>query len=107
MEQERRQHRRFRFPLEGNWRGASGGVSCRIADISRGGCFVSAMSVPQSGEVTFVTIRLPGGAELTLRGTVTSPERGVGFGFSFDPLSPEDAATLERSLEEIERKLSS
>lgn len=91
MTEERRRFPRIRYPLDGQWHAVSGGVRCRISDIGRGGCLVNALSAPEAGEMTSITIRLPGGAELMLHGTVTTPERGVGFGFVFDPLSPRES----------------
>ncbi|MGH7635811.1 MAG: PilZ domain-containing protein, partial [Gemmatimonadaceae bacterium] len=40
---ERRQHPRLAIPIQGSWRGASGGSQCRIADVSAGGCFVQSL----------------------------------------------------------------
>lgn len=97
MPDERRHHQRFKRPLEGSWRGASGATRCRINDISASGCFLMSLAMPAMGESTAVTIEFPGGA-LTLKGEVAYAERGMGFAVKFVNVDDEMRAALEGHL---------
>lgn len=105
MSQERRKHRRFACPLDGSWRGGSGGATCRIADISLGGCFVQTLSSPVPGERTVVTIAGLDGQPLSLPGVVIYPERGLGFAVRFVDVPPEAKARLEALIDDLSKKL--
>lgn len=87
---ERRQHPRLSRWFDGSWRGASGGNTCRVSDISVSGCFVHSLAVPQAGEETVVTIALGPEHALSLTGNVVYVEKSMGFGVKFREISQED-----------------
>jgi hypothetical protein len=93
MEQERRQYTRLAKPLEAHWHGASSGSTCRVADISWGGCFVQTMAVPAIGERTVITFPV-GDRAVAVEGAVIYQEKPLGFGMQFDPLTPDQVAVL-------------
>lgn len=97
---ERRQHFRLAVPIEGSWHGASGATTCRIADISVGGCFIQSLAAPSPGESTEVTMQLGAGGPLTVRGIVVYVERGMGFAVSFQDVSPAAQAQIQRLIAE-------
>jgi hypothetical protein len=80
-------------PLDGSWSGASGGSTCRIADIGWGGCFINTLAMADAGERTKVTLRLDGRV-VEFHGTVVNPVRSMGFAVEFDPLTPDQIAAL-------------
>lgn len=82
MNKERRQHERYKRALEGQWNGASGTGTCRITDISLGGCFIQTLAMPAVGEDTTVTIHL-GSHHLALAGRIVYVEQGMGFSVQF------------------------
>jgi len=102
MGEERREHKRVARPIEGSWRGASGGSPCRLADVSLGGCFVQTLAEPTPGEHTVVTISHGSGPALSLGGEVVYTERGMGFAVRFDTLSREEREHLERLLDNLD-----
>lgn len=93
MGQERRRYPRLVRPLDGKYRGASGGTTCRIADISWGGCFIQTLSEPATGEQTIVTVPV-GDRSIDISGRVVYVDRNIGFSVEFDPLSPEEVEAL-------------
>jgi hypothetical protein len=104
MSEDRRKHRRFAFPMEGSWSGASGANRCRIADISLGGCFVQTLSPPRPFEKTTVTVTDKNGRALELPGQVVYPERGLGFAVEFIDVPAEAAARLAELIEDLARR---
>jgi len=94
MSPEHRKYPRIGKPLDAVWRGASGGSSCRIADVSWGGCFVQTPAEPAIGEHTVVTTVI-GGREVRLTGAVVYRERAIGFAIQFDPLAPEQIDVMK------------
>jgi hypothetical protein len=86
MGANRRVHERIVYPLDGQWRGASGGNRCRVGDISMGGCFIFSLSVPTRNERTVVTIELSSGQTIALPGEIVYVEPSMGFGVRFDDL---------------------
>lgn len=101
MGQERREHHRVARPIEGSWRGASGGSPCRIADVSMGGCFVQTLTGPTRGEMTVVTIQHGPDPALSLGGEVVYVERGMGFAVRFNALSPDEQKQLQRLVDQL------
>ena len=99
MGQERRQHPRLAKPLDGTWRGASGGSPCRIADISWGGCFIQTLAEPSIGEHTVVCVPVAD-RTLEIAGTIVYRERAIGFAVRFDPLTADQTAALKPLLGE-------
>ena len=83
--------------MDAQWRGASGGSLCRIADISWGGCFVQTPAEPAIGEHTVVSVDI-NGREVTLTGTVVYRERSIGFAIEFDELKPKQIDVLSSLL---------
>lgn len=92
---ERRRHPRLKRAFDGNWRGASGGSSCRISDLSIGGCYVETKSVPAKGTDTTVTIRFGATHVMAFPARVVSVDPGIGFSVEFKPLSDDTARELE------------
>ena len=86
MSTEQRKYPRVSTPFDGSWSSASGGATCRIADIGWGGCFINTLAMPVAGERTVVTLKL-GDVAVELRGTVVNPVRALGFAVVFDPLT--------------------
>jgi hypothetical protein len=97
--QERRGHPRTKHPIEGSWRGASGGAPCRIGDVSLGGCFVFTQAMPIPGESTVVTIERSGAEPLPLPGQVVYVELGMGFSVHFHDLTSDQVASLNGVIE--------
>jgi PilZ domain len=101
MPTERRRFRRISHHFEGTWPGASGITSCRIADISLGGCFVHSLSTPSKGDATSVTIRI-GPHQLTFEGVVAYVEPRMGFALQFNEIPSDDLQELGRLLKALE-----
>ena len=97
MAAEQRKHPRLARNIEASWWGTSGGTPCRISDISWGGCFVQARGEPQVGEETSITLNVEG-VEISLRGTVRSVERPIGFSIHFTELTTSQIETLKSIL---------
>lgn len=85
-------------PFEGGWDGASGKRECRIADVSRGGCFIDAFACNPVGTCITANIQI-GGQTFLLRAEVVYVDRVQGFAVRFrdnDPLVMKDfVETLE------------
>lgn len=93
MSSERRQYIRLARPIDGSWSGASGGATCRIADISWGGCFINTLAEPAKGERTVVTIAT-GDGQVVIDGRVVSVDPRMGFAVEFDPLTRSQIESL-------------
>jgi len=78
----RRHHERLQGPFDGKWDGSSGMRTCRITDLSAGGCFIDAMAAPDVGTNTQVTIELDGRA-FTVPATVAYVDKVQGFAVRF------------------------
>jgi len=105
--QERRGHTRAKHPTQGRWRGASGNASCRIGDISLGGCFIFSQAMPVPGESTTVTIELNGVEPLAVSGHVVYVELGMGFSVRFHDIPADDARSLTAIVEMLSRERAS
>jgi hypothetical protein len=101
---EQRKHPRLMGPFDARWRGASGGGTCRIGDISLGGCFVQTMAMPIVGERTSVSVELDDKEFLLPRGTVVSTEWGIGFAVEFKPLGGEELAELKNIIGRLRQR---
>jgi PilZ domain len=97
-EQERRKHARVIRPFEGSWHGASGNATCRIGDISLGGCFVQSAIAPAPREETVVTVSFSPDHAMSFKGEVVYVESGIGFAMRFRQMTPEDHDSLRRLL---------
>ena len=94
MASDQRKYPRIAKPLDAKWRGASGGSTCRIADISWGGCFVQTLAAPAVGEPTVVDVEIAG-RQIRLTGPVVYREVAIGFAMQFDPLTEEQKEVLK------------
>ena len=101
MSSERREFPRFVHPIEGTWRGASGASSCRVGDLSLGGCFVYSVAQPLVGEETMVTMALGEHLAVSVKGTVVSCEAAMGFSVKFSNPSALEMETLTAILEQL------
>ncbi len=95
MPDERRSDERFSVNLAAKWDDMSGDHEARIEDISMGGCFVNTPGQVEINEVVSLTIRLPSGEWLPLRGEVTSVQPGIGFGLIFTFLTEDEEDALK------------
>ena len=98
---ERRHTERAMVPLDGEWHGASGHRSGRIADISIGGCFVESMATPSVGEQVGVKVTLPSGEALEALGEVAYVAMGMGFGVRFLDLTPAQQELLADTMRRL------
>jgi hypothetical protein len=78
----RRRHERLQGPFDGKWDGSSGMRTCRITDLSAGGCFIDALAAPDVGTNTHVTIELDG-RRFTVPATVAYVDKIQGFAVRF------------------------
>jgi hypothetical protein len=84
---DRRQHQRLKGPFDGSWDGSSGMRTCRVTDLSAGGCFLDAMASPEVGSSVTVSIQLDG-RTFMLPATVAYVDRVQGFAVRFEPSEP-------------------
>lgn len=96
MEQERREEYRVPVSLEVLWEGASGQHTARISDISLGGCYLDTLGSATPGEIIGLTIKLPGGELLNLRGEVAYHLPHQGFSVCFTFLTDEEQYSLSQ-----------
>lgn len=104
MSGDRRSNKRKRILLEAKWQSLSRRHEARVDDVSLGGCFVNTYAQVEPGEHVNVEIKLPSGEWLPLRGAVASYQPGVGFGMSFNSLSPEETAALNELIRTTEER---
>lgn len=102
--EERRKYPRYGCPLDGSWRGGAGGSTCRVGDISLGGCFVLSQSCPEEGEEAVITMTLADGGQLSLPGTVIHAMAGLGFAVEFASLPADTRVQLVRLIQDLPRK---
>lgn len=94
MTDNRRTDERVSINLPVKWDGLSGRHEARIEDLSLGGCFVNTAGRVDSGEVVTLSLKLPSGDWLGLRGEVVSYQQGIGFGVLFSFLTDEEEQAL-------------
>jgi PilZ domain-containing protein len=94
MPDNRRSDERVSLNLSARWDGISGAHQGRIEDLSLGGCYVNTKGRVDVGEVVSVTLKLPSGEWLQLRGEVASYHVGTGFGLLFSFLTFEEEQAL-------------
>ena len=97
MSSERRRYQRLVRPIEAAFTGTSGATSCRIGDISWGGCFIQTVTAPPMHHRTEITFPV-GDGTLMLPGKVVYVENGIGFAVQFDPLTPDQVQVLRELL---------
>jgi len=100
----RREHPRLIGPFDARWRGASGGGTCRIGDVSLGGCFVNSMATPTVGERTSVTVELDGEEFALPMGAVVTAEWGFGFAVEFKALGNAELADLKNLIGRLRQR---
>lgn len=96
MEQERREEPRVPVSLEVSWEGTSGSHTARISDISLGGCYLDTLGSATPGEIIGLTIKLPDGELLNLRGEVAYHLQHQGFSVCFTFLTDEEQYSLSQ-----------
>jgi PilZ domain len=84
---DRRSHERLKGPFDGSWDGSSGMRTCRVTDLSAGGCFIDAMASPEVGSSVNVSIQLDG-RTFVVPATVAYVDRVQGFAVRFTPSEP-------------------
>lgn len=94
MSNNRRSDERVSTNLPVRWDAQSGRHEARIEDVSLGGCFVNTTGRVDIGEVVTLSIKLPSGEWLPLRGEVVSYQQGIGFGLLFSFLTDEEEQAL-------------
>jgi hypothetical protein len=80
---DRRHHERLKGPFDGTWDGSSGMRTCRITDLSAGGCFIDAMASPEVGSDINISIELDG-RTFVIPATVAYMDRIQGFAVRFN-----------------------
>jgi len=93
---ERRQRLRVEQYFDCTWLSDWGEEQCRISSLSPTGCYIdSRFTVPPEGtHVREICLAVPGGAELSVHGTVLCPTPGVGFAVRFADMDDETRGTL-------------
>jgi SAM-dependent methyltransferase len=83
MKDEKRASHRIATNLPVRWHGVSGSHEDRIEDLSRTGCFVNTKRAVDVGEMVNLSIQLPSGVWLPLRGEVVFFQQMTGFSVAF------------------------
>lgn len=96
MEQERREEERVTVSLEVFWEGGSGKHPARISDISLGGCYLDTIGPATPGEIIGLSIKLPDGEFLNLRGEVAFHLHNLGFSVCFSYMTAEEQYQLSQ-----------
>ncbi len=102
MKDERRGTPRVSGPFDASWSGHSGAGTCRVTDISEGGCFVETWAAPVVGErVTVQPRMLAERPDISLAGVVVYTIPGFGFAVRFSP-GPDGSRELREILNRID-----
>jgi|GraSoiStandDraft_1057264.scaffolds.fasta_scaffold396561_2 hypothetical protein len=96
MGNERRTDQRVAVNFPVKWHGSSGGHEGRLEDLSVNGCFVNTRGPADVGEIVILSIKLPKGGWLPLRGKVKFHQQLTGFSLSFSILDAKERETLNR-----------
>ena len=96
MSDERRSSERKTVNLVVKWDSLSGSYEAKLEDISLSGCFINTTGLANLDEVMNLEVLLPSGEWLTLKGTVTTYQPGIGFGVVFSSLTDEQTQAVER-----------
>ncbi|MFN2514901.1 MAG: PilZ domain-containing protein [Pyrinomonadaceae bacterium] len=94
MPDNRRSDERVTLNLAAKWDGISGTHEGRIEDLSLRGCFVNTKGRVDVGEVVSLSLKLPCGEWLQVRGEVAKYHDGTGFGLLFSFLTAEEELAL-------------
>ncbi len=97
MTDNRRSDERVSTNLAVRWNGQSGGHEARIEDLSLGGCFVNTTGRVDPGEVVSLSMKLPSGEWLPLRGEVVSFQQRIGFGVKTPELPNNAESVISRA----------
>jgi hypothetical protein len=95
---ERRSNPRVALVLDATWHGLSGASSCRVTDISLGGCFIQSLSAPAIDDDASIRVTV-GDAPVGVRGRVRYIEPNMGFAIKFDGLSDAQARAIRAALD--------
>ncbi len=98
MPEERREDPRRAVSIEAYWEGLSGRHEARISDLSLGGCFIDSVGRADVGEFTLLSLKMPDGAILRLRGQVASVDPQTGFSLAFTYLTEDEQLALAQLL---------
>ena len=96
MSDERRSNERKTVNLVVKWDSLSGSYEAKLEDISLSGCFINTTGLANLDEVMNLEVLLPSGEWLTLKGTVTTYQPGIGFGVVFSSLTDEQTQAVEK-----------
>ena len=95
MSDEKRSSERKTVNLVVKWDSLSGSYEAKLEDISLSGCFINTTGLANLDEVMNLEVLLPSGEWLTLKGTVTTYQPGIGFGVVFSSLTDEQTQAVE------------
>ena len=96
MSDEKRSSERKTVNLVVKWDSLSGSYEAKLEDISLSGCFINTTGLANLDEVMNLEVLLPSGEWLTLKGTVTTYQPGIGFGVVFSSLTDEQTQAVEK-----------
>jgi len=96
MNEERREEERVIRSLEVKWEGPSGAYTSRVSDISMGGCFIDTLGQVEVGEIISLSIKMPDGSWLSLRGEVAFYHPNIGFSVRFTFLTEDEVQQLSQ-----------
>jgi hypothetical protein len=99
----RREHQRVPGPFDG-LRVDALETPIRIYDLSRGGCFITAMHSQTPGVRLTLRIDLPYEGWVTVAAETLARHDEAGFAVRFVDMDPDNAARLERALKRLEAR---
>lgn len=97
---DRRRDDRLHGPFDG-LRAGSIETPLRIYDLSEGGCFITALHDQQMAVEFYLKIELPYEGWITVKAKTLYLRENFGFAVRFLEMGDEDAAKLERSLDQL------
>ena len=100
---DRREHQRFTGPFDG-LRVDALETPIRIYDLSRGGCFITAMHAQTPGVRMTLRIELPPDGWITLTAETLARHDEMGFAVRFVHMEADEAARFERALKRLESR---
>lgn len=98
---ERRKHPRVRVLLDGHWKAESAPGFYQLADLSLGGCFLQAHTLPVLGQTGTLTIYFKHDGPMAVDGEVVSASREGGFALRFPHLTSSHEFQLSIQLETL------
>ena len=100
---DRREHQRFKGPFDGR-RVDALETPIRIYDLSRGGCFITAMHSQKPGIRLVLKIDLPYESWITATAETLDRHDEFGFAVRFVQMDPESAVRFDRALKRLEER---